>query len=229
MQKLEERSQGTAATHCPPPYILLMGAPGSGKSAWAMRHFDRSAITGLDQHRGQVTGNRGFQDATPYAVRIQNALIDGRLRFGQPVVVDNTNADPKHRAPLLSLGYGHARPPIGIVFDTPLEVCQARNARRPLWRRADRRFIDETHAAIREQFPVETTLHYSGDFAAMAWVIFGDGMRVSGHPLTSPNHHGHADWLDEARAPRPPYVPATQKSMTFRRSGWAAATLSATD
>src|SRR5262249_40431429 len=117
------------------PLVVLVGAPGSGKSTWARRHFPKDQIVSLDEIRRVVSGDPNNQDATHWAVQARNALVQGRMRFGLPTVVDATNADPEQRAEIAGMRFTHPRsaagrwlPAIAIIFDTPLDECLARNA-----------------------------------------------------------------------------------------------------
>lgn len=205
----------------PAPYLLLVGAPGCGKSTWARRHFRRRGeVVSLDELRGRAGGDPGNQEATRYAVTAMHAIVAGRIRFDLTTVVDATNAEPEHRDPLLTMAYGWCRPVVGIVFDTPLEVCLARNRRRRGSRRVPEEVVRRIHARVREQFPVESTWIGNG-FTGTAWVIHGDGMRVGGSVvMDSARYYGAADWLDEGREPKPRWAPADEKWMRFRRSNW---------
>lgn len=138
-----------------PCLLLLVGAPGSGKSTWAAERFKPGEIVSLDSLREMVSDDAGRQDATPHAVRAMHAIVEGRLALGRTTVVDATNAVPEHRAALLELGRRHNAQPIMAVFHTPVEECLARNAERDPNRRVPEAFIKDTHASVREQFPVE--------------------------------------------------------------------------
>lgn len=137
--------------------LVLVGAPASGKSTWARKHFRRGEIVSLDQLRRAVSGDESNQDATPYVVPIANDLIRARLAFAQTTVVDATNFEEKVRREYWSIGCGYGATTGVVVFDTPLDVCLARNAMRPKRRRVPVEFIERTHAQILADMPEATT------------------------------------------------------------------------
>ncbi|XTZ13876.1 AAA family ATPase [Micromonospora echinospora] len=186
------------------PFILMIGAPGSGKSSWAKRHFPRRAIVSTDDLRGLVSGDPGNQAATPHAVRVMDAVVAGRLHFRLPTVVDATNATQRDRDHLSGMGWGTDCPPVAVVMDTPLEVCLARNSVRPKGRRVPESFVREAHARIREE--LTQAAYIPSGFSFGLWVIHDDGARVGGYV---PLEYRGATWLDAARE--------TDPRMGFRR------------
>ncbi len=198
-----------------PPFIVLIGAPGSGKSRWARENFPRRAIASLDEMRGRIADDEGNQDATLEAVDAWHAIIRGRARLGRLVVVDATNSDPTAREQLLSYAHRWCRTSIAVIFETPLSLCLTRNDRRPPNRRVPAAFVREVHARVRDEFPVERTWMAAG-FSGTAWVIHGDGMRTGGSVvMDSARFYGDAPWLAAARL-----SPVGDRWPRHRKSNW---------
>lgn len=100
--------------------ILFIGLQGSGKSSFYRERFAGSHVL-------------VSKDLWPHARRRearQRRLISEALAAGRPVVVDNTNPTVEGRAPLIALGKSHGARVVGYAFESRLEDCLARNARR---------------------------------------------------------------------------------------------------
>jgi predicted kinase len=114
----------------PGPVVVLIGAPGAGKSTFAAT-FPSSCVLNLDAYREMVSGDAHDQGATEDAVRAQYAVLKSRLRRGLPSVLDSTNLRERVRADLLHLTRWHEVPALAVVFTISLETCLRRNAARP--------------------------------------------------------------------------------------------------
>jgi len=110
--------------------VLLMGASGSGKSTFALRHFDAAAVVSSDRLRGALTGDEADQEATVMAFSRLHQWVEARLAAGVLAVVDATNTDWMRRAELIARARLRGRPAIAIAFDLPLDRCLAHNAAR---------------------------------------------------------------------------------------------------
>jgi predicted kinase len=128
-----------------PELIVLIGAPGSGKSTWATARYQPMAIVSLDEIRGRVADDEGDQ-ATADAVPIFRAILEARCRRQLTTVVDTTAAHPDHRAELVDLGRRYQLPVAAVLFDTELAVCIARQQERA--RRVPTRVIADIYAAV---------------------------------------------------------------------------------
>jgi len=97
--------------------IIFTGLQGSGKSTYYREHFaDTHALVSKDLLRNNSRPERR-----------QRQLIEEHFRHGRSVVVDNTNASPDDRAPLIELARNHGARVIAIYFDVPVKTCLERN------------------------------------------------------------------------------------------------------
>ena len=110
--------------------VLLIGASGSGKSSFALRHFDAQTVISSDQLRGALAGDEADQHATDAAFGRLHRWLDARLAAGSLAVVDATNTEWMRRTELVRKARQHGRPAIAIALDLPLDLCLARNAAR---------------------------------------------------------------------------------------------------
>jgi len=69
--------------------------------------------------------------ATPVAVELMNTIVLERMRRRLTTVIDATNTTIRARRTLLGLAARFDVPAVAVVFDVPLGLCLARNARRP--------------------------------------------------------------------------------------------------
>ena len=100
--------------------VLFIGLQGSGKSS-----FYRERFAGTFAHVSK--------DLWPKArnrERRQRRLIEESLTAGRSVVVDNTNPSAEVRAPLIEIGKRLGARVVGYYFESNVEECLARNARR---------------------------------------------------------------------------------------------------
>ncbi len=118
--------------------VVLMGATGSGKSAFAARHFQPTEVLSSDVFRGLVGDDESDQSVTAEAFQALHAVAAQRLSLGRLTVIDATNVLPDARRPLVELARAYHVLPVAIVLDVPEKVCLERTAAR-----ADRDFGPE--------------------------------------------------------------------------------------
>jgi predicted kinase len=109
--------------------VLLCGLPGSGKSTY----LAKTGMTGLSSdHLRQLL----IDDASDQTIHAQvfeslRYLLRQRLMLKRPVTyVDATHLTPGERAPYIGMGRAYGAEVEAVFFDTPLEICQERNAAR---------------------------------------------------------------------------------------------------
>ena len=109
--------------------VVVAGLPGSGKSTW-LRQFAPDVLSS-DDIRTELTGDAGDQSANAHVFFRLRARLAERLATGKQVTyVDATNLTRRDRRPwILAARTAKARLE-AVWFDTPREVCQARNSAR---------------------------------------------------------------------------------------------------
>jgi predicted kinase len=100
--------------------VILVGLPASGKTTYYRNHF---ADTHVHVSRDLMPNARRRND-------LQERAITDALESGRSVVVDNTNASPAVRAPLIALGRRHGARIIAYYFETAVKECLVRNRKR---------------------------------------------------------------------------------------------------
>jgi F420-dependent oxidoreductase-like protein len=115
-----------------PALVVLTGPSGSGKSTWALEQFRSDQVVSSDALRALVGEGEHDQRAGKDAFDVLDLVLERRLRRGLLTVVDSLALDAKRRAGYRELAERHGMPCVAVAFDTPADVCRARNrARRP--------------------------------------------------------------------------------------------------
>jgi len=114
----------------PAALVVLIGAAGSGKSAFAARHLPPEAVISSDQLRARLGKDEADQNVNEVVFERLLHAVDDRLGAAWLTVVDATNTDWMRRSELIRSARRHGRPPVAIAFDLPLEICLARNRAR---------------------------------------------------------------------------------------------------
>jgi protein phosphatase len=131
-----------------PSLVVLVGAPGSGKSTFARRHFAPEEILSSDAFRVQLSGDEANQEVSRAAFALLHEAVAERLAAGRLTVVDATNVSSRARQELLRHARTAAVPAIAVVIDLPARVVLARNAGR-LERQVDERVVRDYLARLR--------------------------------------------------------------------------------
>lgn len=140
---------GLAEIRLPEPgLVVLCGASGSGKSAFARRHFAPTEVVSSDQCRALVGDDETDQTVTGEAFDLLHTIVRKRLELGRLTVVDATNTKTPDRKALVELARRTDLMATAIVFDLPLALCIERNNARQD-RQTPRHAIKRQHETLR--------------------------------------------------------------------------------
>lgn len=112
--------------------LMLIGLPASGKSTYA-KELARSGYvrTNKDELREMLNGGKWSRGNEKEVIKLRDHIISEALYDGKSVVVDDTNFAPVHRERLKELAKKYSATFEAKFFDTPLEECIKRDAKRP--------------------------------------------------------------------------------------------------
>ena len=109
--------------------VILVGLPASGKSTWLKRN--RLPALSSDDVRELLTGDPTNQSINRLVFRTLRQLAQARADAGAAVTyIDSTALTHWERRCWIQFAQLRAWPVEAIFFDTPLEECLRRNARR---------------------------------------------------------------------------------------------------
>ncbi|WP_018685425.1 AAA family ATPase [Actinokineospora enzanensis] len=119
----------------PPPnflgIIVLVGAPGAGKSDFVQRHLAATAVVSLDELRDEVSdlGDRHDQRPVTQNRALARAVLTAahHVRSGTAVTIDATSSSRAHRATWVELARYHSVPAIAVVIHPDADVAAYRN------------------------------------------------------------------------------------------------------
>ena len=80
-----------------PALVVLIGASGSGKSAWAAARYRPEEVVSSDRLRGVVGSGEHDLDASEDAFALLDQIVAARLKRGLTTVVDTLGLDPARR------------------------------------------------------------------------------------------------------------------------------------
>jgi alkanesulfonate monooxygenase SsuD/methylene tetrahydromethanopterin reductase-like flavin-dependent oxidoreductase (luciferase family)/predicted kinase len=113
-----------------PALVVLVGASGSGKSAWAAARYRPQEVVSSDQLRGVVGSGEHDLDASEDAFALLDQIVAARLKRGLTTVVDTLGLDPVRRRIQLDQARQAGLPGVAVLLRTDPEVCRRRNAQR---------------------------------------------------------------------------------------------------
>lgn len=111
--------------------VTIIGASGSGKSTFAVKHFKKTEVLQSDYFRGLISDDENDQTVTGLAFEALHFIAAKRLELGRIVVCDATNVQPESRKPLIELARRYHCIPVAIVLNLPEKICHQRNKGRP--------------------------------------------------------------------------------------------------
>lgn len=112
--------------------ILLIGAPGSGKSTWGKFYAESRGIVRLcpDEFRAKLGTGEDDQSVSAAAFGMTRAGMDNTLSLGQSVMIDATNMYKKARKQFLDIARSHGVKTMAVVFEATKETLLERNINR---------------------------------------------------------------------------------------------------
>ena len=112
-----------------PRIVITVGLPGSGKSTY-LQKLGVNPISS-DAIRLTLADDATTQSIHPQVFATMRYLLRRRIALGRPVTyVDATHLTVTERAPYVNIARSFGCDLEALFFDTPLEVCRARNRRR---------------------------------------------------------------------------------------------------
>ena len=110
-----------------PCLIVLVGPSSAGKSSWAAANFRPDQVVASDALRALVGTGQGDQRAGTDAFAVLDLVVERRLARGLLTVIDTLGLDAERRGIYTALAGRAGIPCHAVVFDTPADVCRARN------------------------------------------------------------------------------------------------------
>lgn len=109
--------------------ILLVGVPGSGKTTLAAKIAQKGfTIMNADSIRQELYGDANEQGDPAKVFEVFFERLEKLMENGTDLIIDNTNANPKHRKQILDRAKQFEYGDVQLwLMDTPLNVCIARN------------------------------------------------------------------------------------------------------
>lgn len=113
-----------------PAMLWLIGPSGAGKSTWAARRYPANQIVSSDTLRAVVGTGSTDLDASEDAFDLLVHIATRRIGRKLTTVVDTLGYDSVVRDRLAEAATAAGLPMVAVVFETPDEVCRARNRQR---------------------------------------------------------------------------------------------------
>lgn len=139
-----------------PSLVVLVGPSASGKTAWAVEQFAGNEIVSSDALRAMVGTGTEDQEAGTAAFDLLETIVKTRLQRELTTVIDTLGLDDKRRQSWIERVHEVGIPVYAILFDTPGEECERRNAERdrPIPKSVLRKQISR-HRTVQEAIAAE--------------------------------------------------------------------------
>lgn len=130
-----------------PALVVLIGASGSGKSAWAATRYRTVEVVSSDALRAATGTGPADMSASTDAFAVLEMIVAARLGRRLTTVVDTVGQDPARRRGWLDQAHTVGLPAVAVIMDTAPRLCSERNARRD--RRVPAAVLDQQLARMR--------------------------------------------------------------------------------
>ncbi len=114
-----------------PAVIVLVGASGAGKSAWAASRYRGTEVVSSDALRGVVGSGEHDLEASVDAFAVLDQIVAARCRRRLTTVIDTLGLDRDRRRGYLSAARNAGLPAVAVLVDTDPAECRRRNRARP--------------------------------------------------------------------------------------------------
>lgn len=134
--------------------FILMGVPCSGKSFVAneMREeFPDAVYLNADTLRKVMTGDISDQSQNNLVFRVFDYMLEYFMLLEKDIIIDNCNVKKSYRKKYIEAAKENGYEVLGIVLDTPLEICLERNEKRE--RKVPQEVIEKFDFMLRQNFP----------------------------------------------------------------------------
>ena len=129
--------------------IVLCGIPASGKTSFTHWGFEKDVkVISTDKIRGELFGDESIQRNPRLVFDTAYNRIANALQKNENVIFDATNLTIKDRKEIFKRFSPNVHEIIAVYFNTPLEVCLERNAKRE--RKVPEDVIRRMHDRIQE-------------------------------------------------------------------------------
>jgi predicted kinase len=115
-----------------PKIILMVGVPGAGKTTLSQRVVAKGFhYLNADSIRKEIYGNALTQGSAEEVFALFFERLEAAMKEGLNILVDNTNINPRERAPILERAKQHGYDDVQLwMLDVPVETCVERNKMR---------------------------------------------------------------------------------------------------
>lgn len=113
-----------------PKLVVTVAPSGSGKTSHVTEHFPEHEVISLDALRAELGGDASSQRLNGQVMQLGRERLREALRRGRRVVWDATGLRRDFRRAVLGLGHDYGALTTLLVWTTPEEAAQRRNAAR---------------------------------------------------------------------------------------------------